>query len=191
MRNLVLASLLATAMATPALAQDADAPFTGPRVEALVGWDRVQGGGSKSDDVGYGVALGYDAQMGGAVIGAEAEYSDSNNKSCVGARTAADPRDCLKAGRDLYVGGRVGTAIGASTLLYAKAGYTNADAKFTTDNGTTETTLAKSHLDGVRVGAGVEQKLGGNAYVKGEYRYSNYERGVERHQALAGVGIRF
>jgi outer membrane immunogenic protein len=191
MRNLVLASLLATAFATPAFAQE-DAPFTGPRIEGQLGWDRVQGeGGGKSDDLMYGVNVGYDAQMGGAVIGAEAEYSDSSNRACAGARTVADPRLCLKAGRDLYVGGRVGTAVGASTLVYAKAGYTNADAKFTSDDGDDETTLAKDHLDGVRVGAGVEQSLGGKAYVKGEYRYSNYEQGVERHQALAGVGIRF
>lgn len=190
MRNLVLASLLATVAATPAMAQDA-APFTGPRVEALVGLDRIQNDGH-DDDLMYGIAAGYDKQIGKAVIGAEVEYSDSSNKTCDdGAKTAADPLLCAKAGRDLYVGGRVGTAIGANTLLYAKAGYTNADAKFTSDNGTDETTLAKSHLDGVRVGAGVEHKLGGKAYIKGEYRYSNYERGIERHQALAGVGIRF
>lgn len=190
MRILVLATLLASAAAAPAMAQDA-APFTGPRVEALVGWDRVQADGH-DDDIGYGIAAGYDAQIGKAVIGGEVEYSDSNNKTCDdGAKTVADPRLCLKAGRDLYVGGRVGTTVGANTLLYAKAGYTNADAKFTSDDGTDEVTLAKNHLDGVRVGAGVEQKIGGKAYVKGEYRYSNYEQGVERHQVLGGVGIRF
>lgn len=190
MRNLVLATLLATVAATPAFAQDA-APFTGPRVEGIVGWDRIQADGH-DDDVMYGIAAGYDAQMGKAVIGGEVEYSDSNNQACNGAaKTAADPLLCVKAGRDLYAGARVGTTVGASTLLYAKAGYTNADAKFTSDNGTAETTLAKTHLDGVRVGAGIEQKLTGNAYLKGEYRYSNYERGVERHQALAGIGIRF
>jgi outer membrane immunogenic protein len=189
MRKLVLASLVAIAFATPAMAQDA--PFTGPRVEGVVGWDRVQGGGSKSDDVMYGINAGYDAQMGGAVIGAEVEYSDSSNRACSGAKTVADPRLCLKAGRDLYAGARVGTVVGGRTLLYAKAGYTNADAKFTSDNGTTETTLAKNHLDGIRVGAGVEQSLGNRVYLKGEYRYSNYEQGVERHQALAGVGVRF
>lgn len=189
MRTLVLATLLATVAATPAIAQDA-APFTGPRVEGLVGWDRVQGDGH-DDDVGYGVAAGYDAQIGRAVIGGEVEYSDSNNKTCSGAETVADPRLCLKAGRDLYVGGRVGTTVGANTLLYAKAGYTNADAKFTSDDGTDEVTLSKTHLDGVRVGAGVERKIGQKAYIKGEYRYSNYEQGVERHQVLGGVGIRF
>jgi len=193
MRKILLASLLATAFAAPAMAQDTvDAPFTGPRIEGIVGWDRVQGSGDKSDDVMYGVAAGYDMQAGGAVIGAEVEYSDSDNRACVGAKTAADPRVCLKAGRDLYVGGRVGTVVGnGGTLLYAKAGYTNADVKFTANDGTDEVTLDKTHLDGVRVGAGVEQKLGSKSYVKAEYRYSNYEQGIERHQVLAGVGYRF
>lgn len=191
MRNLVLAALAASAIATPAFAQDAE-PFTGPRVEGVVGWDHVKvKGAGNSDDVMYGINAGYDAQAGGAVIGAEVEYSDSSNRSCAGAETVADPRLCLKAGRDLYAGGRVGTVVGTSTLVYAKAGYTNADAKFTSDDGDEEVTLGKRHLDGIRVGAGVEQKLGGNAYLKGEYRYSNYEQGVERHQVLGGVGVRF
>src|SRR5262245_46142996 len=56
MRNLLLASLLATVAATPAMAQDA-APFTGPRVEALVGGDRLQNNGH-DDDLMYGVAAG-------------------------------------------------------------------------------------------------------------------------------------
>ena len=193
MRKFLLASLLATAFAAPAMAQDdVGGPFTGPRVEGIVGWDQVKGDGAKSDDVMYGVAAGYDVQAGGAVIGGEIEYTDSDNRACDrGAATVADPRLCFKAGRDLYVGGRVGTVVGASTLLYAKAGYTNADAKFTANDGVDEVTLDKTHLDGVRVGAGVEHKLGSHSYVKAEYRYSNYEQGVERHQALAGVGYRF
>ena len=48
-----------------------------------------------------------------------------------------------------------------------------------------------SNLDGIRVGGGVERALGGKSYVKTEYRYSNYQNGVSRHQVLAGVGIRF
>ena len=86
--------------------------------------------------LGYGAAVGYDMQMGGAVVGLEAEYSDSDNRTCVGSATVADPRVCLKSGRDLYAGGRVGTVVGGSTLLYAKAGYTNAQAKLTSDDGT-------------------------------------------------------
>jgi outer membrane immunogenic protein len=53
---------------SPAMAQES-APFTGPRVEGLVGIDRVQSNGDHDDAVGYGAAVGYDMQMGGAVVG--------------------------------------------------------------------------------------------------------------------------
>ena len=190
MRCFAYAALLATVAASPALAQE-KAPFTGPRVEGLVGWDRVQAQGDHDDAIGYGAAVGYDIQMGGAVVGLDAEYSDSDNRTCVGTTTAADPRLCLKSGRDLYAGARVGTVIGSSTLLYAKAGYTNAQAKLTSDDGTGQITLDKSNLDGVRVGLGAEHAVGPRSFVKAEYRYSNYEAGVERHQAMAGFGFRF
>jgi len=192
MRSFALTLLLSAAAASPTLAQDdATAPFTGPRVEGLVGWDRVEANDDHDDAIGYGVGVGYDMQMGGAVVGVEAEYSDSDNRSCVGARTVADPRICVKSGRDLYAGGRVGTLVTPSMLLYAKAGYTNAQAKLTSDDGTDQVTLDKTKLDGVRVGAGAEYALGTNSFAKAEYRYSNYEQGVERHQVMGGFGFRF
>jgi len=184
---------LFAAVATPALAQDASsarAPFTGPRIEGIVGWDRVQSDGHK-DDVMYGVQGGYDVQMGGAVVGIEGEFTDSDTRTCGGASTVASPRVCVKAARDLYVGGRIGKVVGDRALVYVKAGYTNARAKLTSDNGTTETSFGHSNYDGGRVGAGVEYAMGPNSYVKAEYRYSNYEAGLERHQAVAGFGFRF
>ena len=189
MRSIVVAALFAASAATPALAQD-KAPFTGARVEALAGWDRVQNNGH-DDGVGYGLGAGYDFQTGMGLVGIEAEASDSSVKQCAGSRTVADPRFCAKTGRDLYVGGRVGTVVGGSTLLYAKAGYTNARAKLTSNDGTGQVTLGRTDLDGVRVGAGVEYALGTNAFVKAEYRYSNYESGFSRNQVVGGFGFRF
>lgn len=190
MRKVAITLLLASATAaTPALAQEG-APFNGPRVEGVIGWDRTQANGGHDDAVMYGIGAGYDVQRGNTVFGAEAELTDSDAKDCVGAATAADPRLCAKAGRDIYVGGRAGYVIGGSTLLYAKAGYTNARFKATADDGTT-TISDGNNLDGIRLGAGAEYAIGPNSYVKAEYRYSNYERGLERHQALAGFGFRF
>jgi outer membrane immunogenic protein len=185
----ILAAAAAVAGASPAMAQQS-APFTGARVEGLVGWDRLQNYGH-SDDVMYGIGAGYDMQMGSALVGIEAEANDSNNKDCAGARTALDPRVCAKAARDLYVGGRIGTVVVGSTLLYAKAGYTNARAKLTSDNGGDQITLAHRNFDGVRVGAGAEYAVGPNSFIKAEYRYSNYEDGLERHQVVGGFGFRF
>lgn len=190
MRKLVASTIAALVVATPAFAQDR-APFTGARVEGLAGWDRVQGNGGHDDDISYGAAVGYDMQLGGAVVGLEGEVGDSRNKVCSGSSTLADPRVCLKAARDLYAGGRIGAVVGGKALLYAKAGYTNFRSKITSDDGTAQTTLAKGDLDGVRVGAGAEYMLSPNLFVKTEYRYSNYESGVERHQVVGGFGIRF
>jgi len=194
MRSAALIALVAAttaAVATPAFAQD-PAPtgsFAGPRVEGLVGWDRTQGYGDHDDGVLYGIAGGYDFQSGNLVLGVDAELNDSTAKDCVGAGSAANPEVCAKAGRDLYVGGRVGTVVGSRTLLYAKAGYTNARYKLTYDDG--DKITDGRNFDGLRVGAGAEYALSPNSFIKAEYRYSNYEDGLERHQVVGGFGFRF
>jgi outer membrane immunogenic protein len=187
-----VAALLAAAAASPALAQDGAPAFTGFHVDGLAGWDRLQAKNAGHDDgVAYGVGGGYDVQTRMGLVGIEAEAADSTGKACVGSSTAADPRLCAKAGRDLYIGGRLGTVVGGRTLLYAKAGYTNAREKLTQDAGAGQVTLAHTNLDGVRVGAGAEYAVGPNSFVKTEYRYSNYQDGISRHQVVAGFGFRF
>lgn len=192
MTKLLIAALFASAAAAPALAQDS-APFTGPRIEALVGYDNLRGGGGGRDGIAYGVAAGYDFQIGGAVAGLEVEYADADTDGCEGAFLVAGDRLCANARRDLYAGGRIGFAVAPQTLLYAKAGYTNAQVGLTYTNpaAPAQNFRLRDELDGVRVGAGIEQKLGANLYAKAEYRYSNYESGFERHQVLGGVGFRF
>jgi len=182
-KYLIAALAVSTAaLAAPAMAQDADKTFNGAHVEALGGWDRVQGEGQHDDGVLYGVGAGYDIRKGNAVFGIEGEASDSTQKQNVGALTE-------HASRDLYVGGRAGFVVGGNNLLYAKAGYTN--ARFTVSGTDTGVTLARGNLDGYRVGAGVEHQLSNNMFVKAEYRYSNYKDGVSRNQVVGGVGIRF
>lgn len=192
MKKFLIAALFATTVAAPAMAQES-APFTGPRVEALVGYDKLKGSGDSRDGLAYGIGAGYDFQLGAAVAGIEAEYADSNTDGCARSFVVTNDTICATAKRDLYVGGRVGVAVTPSTLLYAKAGYTNARVGLNYTNPTTpaQNFALAENLDGVRVGAGIEQKLGTNLYLKGEYRYSNYEGGFERHQVLGGVGFRF
>jgi outer membrane immunogenic protein len=197
MRRFTLAALLAaplalTAVAAPAAAQDGAAPFTGVHVEGLAGWDNIRNHGH-SNDFMYGIAGGYDVAMGNGIrVGIDGEVSDSNNKSCFGAATAADPRLCAKAARDLYVGGRVGKVVaGGRGLLYASAGYTNARMKLTENDGDGQFTLDHTNLDGVRVGVGGEYGLTRNTFLKAEYRYSNYQDGFSRNQLVGGFGVRF
>lgn len=173
---LALAAALAT-VATPAIAQDTE-DFSGAKATVITGYDVVDlntPGVRNPDGLVYGLGLGYDVQKGSAVFGIEAEASDSTAKLKAGAATVAE------ASRDLYIGGRVGVVTG-KTLIYAKAGYSNFRLLTVAGNG---------NADGFRAGAGVEHKLGEKVFAKVEYRYTDYEAGMTRHQGVAGIGLRF
>lgn len=171
MRILATTALaLVAATATPAFAQDAT--FTGPRAEIVAGWDHAGGNGEGQSGFVYGGALGYDHQLGNAVIGAETEITGATTEEAG-----------VSAGRDIYVGGRLGYVVGGSYLVYGKAGLTNARADVEGFGGGT--------TDGYRLGAGIERSFG-KFYGKVEYRYSRYEEAeLNRDQVVAGVGIRF
>jgi len=208
MRTLFSAALIAAAAVSPALAQE-KAPFTGPRVEAILGYDRANPGeafDAKSEGLVYGGAVGYDFQVGGVVLGVEGEVTGSTAKSRQSGLIAAGDSFTQKADRDLYAGARIGFAVAPSTLIYAKGGYTNAGliTTYTPAGGAVGRT--RFEAEGYRLGAGVEQKFnlfGPSGYVKAEYRYSNYSRlnstvstaaadiDLDRHQAIVGVGVRF
>lgn len=185
MRKIIFAVLAAAAFATPAYSQDSgNARFTGGHAELLFGVDRagISIGGDDSSRIGfaYGIAGGYDFAAGrNGIVGLEIEAADATTDLCVGA-------DCISAGRDLYLGGRAGVAVNGAGLVYLKAGYTN--ARVTADIGGVRDGV---NLDGLRVGGGVELTTNSPVVVRLEYRYSNYENDVDRHQGMFGVGLRF
>lgn len=216
----LLAAASLAAIATPAAAQDAEAnTFTGLWGGVIGGYDTSSAGSSVDDDTnedndqsidgfGYGVQLGYDVDLGGVVVGAEAEYSDSSAGVDF---DDGDPETFglgnVETGRDLYFGARIGAKVGPNAMIYAKGGYTNAKYEVRASDGTTDFTQ-DFDTDGYRIGAGAEYALGTNAFVKLEYRYSNYSEGeldftgdipdsdsfgidLDRHQVMAGVGFRF
>jgi outer membrane immunogenic protein len=187
------AALLAGTIASPALAQD-NPHLGGFHVDGLVGWDRSSIQDEHANGVTYGVGAGYDFQAGNAIFGVEAEASDSTaDRDVTG---AVIPTDTLRvrAGRDLYVGGRAGIGVGSNSLVYVKAGYTNARFRVDYDDGTAATVndfTQRTNLDGVRAGVGAQIGIGSRAYVRTEYRYSNSQDGVDRHQVVGGIGVRF
>lgn len=218
MRKLSLALFAAsTLIAAPALAQDTNPTFTGPRVEATLGYDHVGAGSSVSNNNGrddqkidgllYGGGIGYDVAAGGVLIGAEGEITGSTARSGNANYTSSTfGFGRVKQGRDLYVGGRIGVLATPTTMIYAKGGYTNARLRVLAGS-TTQTTDTSFNLDGYRIGAGVEHAVGEHSYGKIEYRYSNYRRGnidypngatsgrfdvdTDRHQVVASYGFRF
>jgi len=196
-----VALIASTAIAAPAFAQDSDSTFTGPRAEGIVGWDHVKDDsvyGASKDGVVYGGAIGYDYQIGRAVVGVEGEITGASTKDTASGVLVAGDSLRVKADRDLYVGGRLGFVAAPRTLIYAKAGYTNAgfDTHYTAPGTTPVDIHDKDKADGWRVGAGAEYQLSNRIYLKGEYRYSDYsseDNGIDakRHQVVGGVGVRF
>ncbi|MBC2666508.1 porin family protein [Novosphingobium flavum] len=219
---LLAAATAVSAVALPgiAAAQDGREPFVGPRVEAIVGYDHLRSGSSVDidntrdlkqsiDGVTYGVGVGYDAALGNSVrAGVEAELSDSTAKwDNNNGKPNVFNLGRVSADRDIYVGGRVGFVTSPSTMVYVKGGYTNARFGLIGTNGTVSRDQ-RLDTDGYRVGAGIEHQLSGNAYVKAEYRYSNYKKAefdfngttpdssrfqidTDRHQVVVGAGLRF
>ena len=220
MLKYVAGALLAGVAMVPAAASAQDrAPFTGPRVEGIVGYDNLRSGedddgvntaeneGDESiDGVAYGVGVGFDFDVGGVVLGVEGSYLESEAEQEFG--ETIDGTEFLgniNVGRDLYIGGRVGVAVTPRTLVYGKAGYTNTkiESAYTSS---TDSVDFDTTVDGWRLGAGVEQMLGRNLYLKGEYSYSNYnglafdddlfgdenvDINLDRHQVTASLGFRF
>lgn len=163
------------AIATPVFAQEESTTGGKFVAGAIIGIDSVEtevdGFSSNDEDVVFGVTAGYDVETAkGLVFGIEAEYTDSS----LGV-TAEDGLESfsLNAGRDLYVGGRLGFRPGPNGLLYVKGGYTNASIEAEYNDGESVVSEEES-FDGFRIGAGGEIDLGRNYGIRLEYRYSDY-----------------
>jgi len=206
MKKFVLASLSALILAAPAVA----ANFSGPSIEAHAAWDRVQakvsyaGDSTKGHDSGaaYGVGVGYDYRINWSVIGVLAAIDDSSVKEC---GTDGTQRGCATIGRDIEVGARFGAVMGTKALIYVKAAYadTRAGISYSDSAAPADNFSVHDHRGGIRVGAGVEYAIAPHAFVKAEYRYTDYKNiridvdgdtarvGLSRHQLLGAIGYRF
>ncbi len=127
---------------------------------------------SQSDDISSqsaigAVAVGYDRQMSGFVLGVFADYTFGELE---GSGTLSGPNyiEPYKINLDntWAVGGRLGFSHSCCTLWYVTAGYTGTEMEF---DGT-----FKEDLTGYFVGGGVEQNLRDGFSLKLEYRYADY-----------------
>ena len=199
-KSILIAALLAGTVATPAMAQDADGSSKPGEfhITGIVGYDAPDADVDDTSGVVYGVSLGYDFNIGSKLfIGPEAELTSSTVEECASGINRAGDQLCLDAGRDIYVGGRIGFRFGSENQhkAYIGAGYTNASFGLRYDAnlpGVTDDFVADDDVDGFRLKAGGELGIGKNAFVRAEYRYSRYDDAdLDRHQLVGGVGIRF
>lgn len=232
MKTILLAtSAFLVAAAAPAFAQDATpapadtsktttsapsggATFTGPRAEIFGSWDRV-GTRERFDDgttrttarshktawTGGGL-LGYDMPIGDKLTaGVFGSYAISTAKTCGDDGTTIA---CLKSGRQLEGGARVGYKVGSKALVYAKGAYVNGQIRGTVADDAGDYFTDHANRDGWRAGAGVEYAVTNHAYVKAEYDYTRFnslnagDLGLtdtslryDRNQVLAGFGVHF
>lgn len=225
-KTLVFSAIAGIFLATPAMAQEDNRVDSGLRIEAIVGWDRVSSAldgtsdyDSNEDGLGYGIGLGYDVVAGSFVVGAEAEIAESTTGvSQTFLNEVIDGSDvtgtlALDASEDIYVGGRLGTVLGGTGILYVKGGYSMANAELTakgTIDGEPIDERVSGDFEGWRMGAGFETKLSGGLFTKIEYRYTSYSDAsvehegtsvdvdeafdyidLDRHQVVVGIGYRF
>ena len=114
------------------------------------------------DAITFAVNAGYDFRLGqGAIAGVTVELGDSD-----------------ETGRDLYAGARIGGIVSDRVMLYAHGGYTNLNA-------------GGFNFEGIRGGVGAEFAVSERVYLNTEYRYSDYDSGLDFHGAVVGVGFRF
>ena len=206
-------AVLAVLAGSPAVAADIAEPAPEPVAEEVVaiydwtgGYVGVHKGGSwvrgefsvpgfeeKEHFNGFllGGFAGYNYMWDNILIGAEGDVSynwnDKNFNLGGGVRGDAgtDWQGSLRA--------RVGYAFDR-TLIYKTAGWAMTNAHVDTRGNNQERTF-----NGWTVGAGVEWAATDNIFIRGEYRYNDYDskniRGVKvnlsQHQALFGVAYKF
>ena len=202
MKKVILTALATCVVSVPAYAQD-DTSLGGAKMGVIAGYDSVKlsldgESGSKGGLV-YGLTAGYDFDLGNAIVGVEAELADSTVKETVTDIIEAGDEASISASRDLYVGARLGFAVGSNVVLYAKGGYTNVRVKARYADSTGSISDSDT-LGGYRLGAGAEM-VGDNNFARIEYRYSDYGKysaggfdtgiSASRHQVVATGGFRF
>jgi outer membrane immunogenic protein len=201
MSRIIFAALAAATIAAPALAADSEKPFQGPFIGAQLGWQQDRQSLTTStvpatttrasgDGFAYGGQLGYDFQIGKAVLGLETSITGRTGRTSFGTFD-------VEQGRTINVTGRAGWVIVPDGLLYARGGYSNARYSISNPTGPSE------NRDGYLLGVGYEHRLGSNVSARLEYNYSDYGNDTlpgtggpstlnyHRHAVMTGINFRF
>lgn len=209
-----IGTALAILIAAPAAAQTAGAIQSSGRVEARFGWDRgefktelrdplvdISEKNGKSG-VTYGIEAGYDYVTDSRfLVGGYVGVEGSSVKDCD--TSPFGERDCLKGGRNFTVGARAGYVTDQG-VVYLKGGYSNGQLKFEAEDFVDDERVRfRDNHGGFHLGAGGEVMVTNNVYGKLEYVFTNYssdkfDDGItyakfrpQRHQLVAGIGLRF
>lgn len=140
----------------------------------------------KEDADGGLVSLvwGYDCQWDRIVVGGfvDFDWSDLRRKDATGS---------LTIDRSFAIGGRIGVLVTPNTLAFVTGGYTRAhfdnDGRWWDYADTGLRGRNSAHFDGYFVGGGLETRLSGNFFLRGEVRYADYGSEIINSGSFSGV----
>lgn len=146
------------------------------------------------------IQAGADYRFRGAplVVGAFVDYDfmnvDGNARSESWSSTGGDSGNSstkIELNDSWTIGGRAGVLVGHGTMIYGLVGYSQLDQTVslsgvgnTFPDGTTSKDLTH---DGYTIGAGLETQLSGPLFLKGEYRYSGFNRQTVSYDAKSAA----
>ncbi|MDA5193824.1 outer membrane protein [Govanella unica] len=173
MRTTVLAAAaLVAGLSTAAMAQSNDAAFNGLYFGGQVGYDSYKNDFGPFQLAGQGVEggifAGYNYRVNSMVLGLEGQLGLSNAKN----KIDFGGDDITTKARESYgITARVGALVGDNTLAYVHGGWVNTRFKskdFLEVN--------SQHLNGWKLGVGLETLVAQNVSLRAEYAYSDYEK---------------
>jgi outer membrane immunogenic protein len=213
MKIVAIALLAVLPVVSPAFAQNtvvADSadpvPFAGLRIEATLGYDRMEGSFREDDTVyydgydgvGVGAEIGYDVPLSPVLLlGGYAGVSHANQQQCD--EVFGSDELCQKAGYGINAGVRLSYRVGSRALIYARGGYSQAQLKLAYTETGFGTSSETEIYRGFHGGFGGEYLLGRGLYAKVDLTRSDFRtkdrlyQGVDfqRVQAVVGAGYRF
>jgi outer membrane immunogenic protein len=192
-----------------------NATLPNPDEDEDVDGDELLIASDEASDPSFGVEIGYDVPLGSSfVVGAYAGADLSNSEMCV--ELVEDDLACNELERTFTVGLRAGVPVAETALLYVKGGYANgkfktlynADVTDDEDDDAVANEKFSGTQNGFQLGGGVELGLTRSLYAKLEYVFTDFgsrshlladmdddapglELSSDRHQVIAGIGLRF
>lgn len=134
---------------------------------------------------------GYDCQWDRIVIGGFVDFDWSDiSRGSVG--------DGLTIDRSFSIGGRIGALVTPNTLAYVTAGYSRAhfdndgwwDIPDPDGTGAVLPGRGGAYFNGYFIGGGLETRLSGNFFLRGEVRYADYGSEIS-NRGTAGLGTTY
>jgi outer membrane immunogenic protein len=153
----------------------------------------ANGGPCRNDDDGFGYAgrVGFDVQRGNIVVGALAEFGDTEITDAVTGFSTTPASYVLYRNIDWEgsIRGRAGFAAN-TTLFYGTfgAGYAKINRRFaSTNTGNAYELSGEDKQFGILGGGGIEQKIGRNFSIGLEYMYHQYNDDETRVRVTRGT----